>query len=77
VAFTPKGTLLFVEVKTRAGKKAGQPCEAVTPAKRRRLRAAAAVFLAEREFDCPCRFDVAEVTLSEQGPKLRYIAGAF
>lgn len=77
VAMSPGGTLLFVEVKTRAGGGPGRPGEAVTPRKQRRLRSAAGQFLAARELDCPCRFDVAEVTFGDAGPKLRYIAGAF
>ena len=50
-----------MEVKTRSPQAIAPPRAAVTPAKQRRLRDAAAWYLAQTGEDCPCRFDVAEV----------------
>lgn len=81
VAWSPERVLCFVEVKTRRSAAFVAPREAVTAAKRRRLRAAASWYLAQRELDCPCRFDVAEVYAaadgSRQRPAIHYIISAF
>lgn len=77
VAWDPAGVLCFVEVKTRSPDAAVQGREAVTPAKRRRLRRAASVYLASGAPDCPCRFDVAEVCRREDGWHVNYIISAF
>lgn len=58
-----RGTVVFVEVKTRPGGKRGDGMAAVTPAKRRRIVHAAGAFLMEREwFGRAIRFDVVEIT---------------
>ncbi len=74
------GRVVFCEVKTRRGSAFGSPAEAVTVAKRRRLRALAARWLAEhpsaraREL----RFDVAAVVaLRGEAPVIDVIEGAF
>jgi putative endonuclease len=55
---------VFVEVKTRSSLGHGLPAEAVSPAKQRRLAAAAAAYCADQEDDTlPVRFDVVEVVL--------------
>ena len=79
IARTAEGILCFVEVKTRSPRAIAPPREAVTPSKRRKLRAAAAWYLAQTELDCPCRFDVAEVFPADAGGRrqINYIAGAF
>lgn len=81
IAWSPEGVLCFVEVKTRRSVAFASPREAVTAAKRRRLRTAASWYLAQRELDCPCRFDVAEVYAAPGGsrsaPRLHYIISAF
>jgi putative endonuclease len=60
--------LVFVEVKTRRGERVGSPEEAITPAKRRRLIAAAQTYLAEREEEHrPYRIDVVAVDLAPDG----------
>ncbi len=51
-------TLVFVEVKSRAGSGFGGPEAAVHPAKQRRLVAAARSFLSETACTLPARFDV-------------------
>src|SRR3954467_15589663 len=52
-------TVVFVEVKTREGAEYGEPYEAVTAFKRRRIGQVAVDFLARQNLiECPCRFDV-------------------
>ena len=75
VARDPAGALCFVEVKTRTSSGFAQAREAVTPAKQRKLRAAASLYLAERRLDCRCRFDVAEVYWTSR--RINYIINAF
>ena len=61
-------TLVFVEVKTRAGVEHGTPGESVHPRKRARLARAAAVWLSRYRGPAPpCRFDVVEVRCSARG----------
>jgi putative endonuclease len=68
------GVLVFCEVKTRASDRFGTPAEAVTPAKRRRLRVLAARFLSEQPAGTgELRFDVAAVT----GGRVEVIEAAF
>lgn len=60
--------LVFIEVKTRRGTRMGSPEEAITPAKRRHLLAAAQTYLAERgEEQRPYRFDVVAIELGAGG----------
>ena len=81
IARSPIGTLCFVEVKTRRSDSFASAAAAVTPAKQERLRLTAQCYLAERELDCRCRFDVAEVYPSPgygwARPRIHYIANAF
>lgn len=77
VAWDPAGVLCFVEVKTRSPDAIAPGREAVTPAKRRRLRQAASFYLTQSPLDCPCRFDVAEVWVREDGWHVKYIMSAF
>ncbi len=61
-------TLVFCEVKTRRGSGFGSPFEAVTHAKRRKLRTLAEAFLAQAGIaPGEVRFDVASVTLDREG----------
>ena len=75
------GVLLFVEVKLRTNLQYGAPREYVTVKKQEKLRAAALLYLSERELDVPARFDVAEVYTdvhrSVGKTRIRYIANAF
>jgi len=73
--------LVFVEVKLRKNARFGAACEAVTPAKRRKLLAAAQYYLMSCPTDLQPRFDVAEV-YAPQGihtaePDISYIENAF
>jgi putative endonuclease len=51
------GTVVFAEVRLRAGRGFGGAAESITAAKRARIVAAARLFLAGRPA-APCRFDV-------------------
>ena len=57
-----RGTLVFVEVKTRSGDVRGEPGEAVGRAKKSRLVRAASLYLSRnRAWNKPCRFDLVSV----------------
>src|SRR5512135_2514376 len=64
-----RGTVCFIEVKTRTSPHCGGGAEAVTPAKRRRLTRAAWGFLKERwgRVDVPARFDVVAIDYDTDG----------
>lgn len=72
-------TLVFVEVKTRTGEAFGQPEDAVTWHKRRRLARLAEAFLADARLgDVQCRFDVVSVIWREgAGPVVEVFPNAF
>ncbi len=75
-----KGKVLcFIEVKMRSNLQCGLPREYVTVQKQDRLRKTAAVYLAEKDLDCPTRFDVAEVYAdsSHSEVHIEYIEDAF
>jgi putative endonuclease len=71
--------LVFCEVKTRRGHGYGTPAEAVTYAKRSRLRQLAAAYLAAVEHrPCSVRFDVVTVTWPPGGtPVVEHLEAAF
>lgn len=75
-----KGTLVFVEVKTRRNETFGRPFSAVNREKRKRLSRAAVMYL-KREDIKPAfiRFDVIEVIGTPSGPppEIRHIENAF
>lgn len=57
-----EGTLVFVEVRARASAEFGRAAESVTDAKKRKVSAMAADYLARNEIaNRPCRFDVVAV----------------
>ncbi|QGU07705.1 hypothetical protein COCCU_08905 [Corynebacterium occultum] len=70
IAREPDGTCVFIEVKTRSTLDFGG-AESVTPAKRRRIRAAAARWLGERSGPAKAgvniRFDVMLLVSNQQG----------
>jgi putative endonuclease len=69
--------LVFVEVKAR---RRGDPAEAVTAEKQRRLTLAALHFLRRhRLLECACRFDVVAVVWPESGraPLVEHFRDAF
>jgi putative endonuclease len=70
-------TLVFVEVKTR---RTGQPAEAVTPEKERRLTLAALQFMRRyRLLEQRCRFDVVAVVWpdADREPLIEHFVNAF
>lgn len=74
-----KGTLAFIEVKTRCGHSCGHPFEAVTSAKCRQISKAALQYLAEtgREGQT-ARFDVVAISIvKEAAPVIELIKDAF
>ena len=63
-----RGTLVFIEVKTRTSADFGMPLEAVSPTKQRRLVRLATYYLkGRRMLDRPCRFDAVSVVVSPAG----------
>jgi putative endonuclease len=73
------GTLVFVEVKTRADESFSPVESVVTSRKRRRMTRATRYFLATHSIqDRPCRFDVVTVVLGRSGrPQIRHYERAF
>ena len=69
------GTIVFVEVKTRAEDSLARPMEAVDRNKQRFLRLAAQQWLMEHAVDSSARFDVIEVFLP--GKTVNRIENAF
>lgn len=73
------GTTVFVEVKSRSVTSFGEPEEAVTPVKVRRIRALTAEYLAAGERHGDVRFDVISVVFDAGGgpAELRHLEDAF
>jgi putative endonuclease len=72
------GVLVFVEVKTRAGRRFGTAAEAVTSAKQRRIARLAHEYLVRQHVsDCPCRFDVVSVQVDAGTPAVEIVRNAF
>ena len=73
-----KQMLHFFEVKTRLGTRFGDPFEALTTVKKRRLRQTAQWFLLKhKEHNKPCLFGVIGVDLSCQPAAVECIIDAF
>ena len=71
-------TTVFVEVKAREGSEFGQPGEAVTGWKRRRIVDLAMEYLAtHRLLNRPCRFDVVAIRLESGTPMIQVYQNAF
>ena len=73
------GTVVLIEVKTRADESFSPVESVVTPRKRRRMTRAARYFLASYGIqDRPCRFDVVTIVLGPSGrPEIRHYERAF
>ena len=70
-------TLVFVEVRTRSGKKFGTPEESITPTKQARLIELAQAYLQETEAPHQSwRIDVAAVRLGSGLPQINHIENA-
>lgn len=73
------GCLCFVEVKTRSSNVLGEPQEAVTLSKQRKISRLADAFVQAHElFEATCRFDIVEVWLrDDEKPRVAWIENAF
>lgn len=73
------GSIVFVEVRTKAGESFGPPESTITPAKKTRLFRTARYFLAANNIDNrPYRFDVVTIVLGQTGrPKIKHYKNAF
>ena len=70
--------LVFVEVRSRRGDRAGTPLESVTPRKQQQVVRVARVFLSQRGWSERCaRFDVVGVRFDDDPPIVEHIAAAF
>ncbi len=67
------GTLVFVEVRRRSGRRHGGAAASVSATKRGRIVHAARHFLAQRATPPPCRFDVVAI----DGDDLQWLPAAF
>lgn len=71
-------TMVFVEVKARDGRMFGEPWEAVTKLKRRRMIRMAMEYLTRHHLlECPCRFDVVSIHYETTGPSVEIYQNAF
>jgi putative endonuclease len=73
-----KGVLCFVEVKGRSGRGFGEPEEAVTLEKQRRIFRVAEEYLVRRGGpESACRFDVVAIVAGDDGARMTVIRDAF
>lgn len=73
-----KGTICFIEVKSRKTDRYGLPQEAVSMDKQRHISRAALLFLKEKNLlNKKARFDVISIIYNEGIPKLGLIKNAF
>jgi putative endonuclease len=71
-------TIVFIEVKARDGRDYGEGVESVTARKRRRIIGVAQDYLVRHRLtECPCRFDVVSIQLSDPVPRIELFANAF
>jgi putative endonuclease len=73
------GTIVFIEVKTRADEQFAPVEEVITPAKKQKLSRTARYFLAVKRIeDRPCRFDVVTIISPSKAPEqIRHYENAF
>ncbi len=62
-----KGTLVFVEVKTRRTNEYGCPQESVTKDKQERMRKIALTYLKKSRWEGDCRFDIISILMDFEG----------
>lgn len=72
-------TVVFVEVKTRTSNVAGDPTEAVTPAKQKKITQSALAYLKRRGWlERRCRFDVVSIIWNDgKAPDVKHYRSAF
>jgi putative endonuclease len=72
------GTIVFIEVKARAGPAFGGAAAAVVPGKQRRIVRMATEYLSHRRMlDHPCRFDVVAVDFESGRSRVEVYTHAF
>ncbi|GAB5538381.1 MAG: YraN family protein [Salibacteraceae bacterium] len=69
--------LIIVEVKTRNSDYFGNPNEAVSTAKQKRLTKAAHAYIIENDLDVETRFDIIGVIMNKNEQRIEHIEGAF
>jgi len=73
-----KGTICFIEVKTRQSERFGLPIEAISASKQRQISKVALTYLKEKKLlDKKARFDVVSILYSQDTPRLDLIKNAF
>lgn len=73
-----RGTVVFIEVKTRSDASFGRPLEAVPRHKQRRMIKTAMLFISRhRLHDRDARFDVVGVSLEGKAPLIEHVENAF
>jgi putative endonuclease len=73
-----ENVLVFVEVKARRSKEFGEPEDAVTPRKRKKIRSTANGYLFEKNIDDKeCRFDVIAIDYQNNKTEIRHLIDAF
>ncbi len=72
-----KGTLVFIEVKTRRTYEYGMPFEAVNHRKQEKLKKVALMYLKRLKKEVPARFDVVSISFEEGGTDIELIPDAF
>lgn len=70
-------TLVFVEVKTRAGGSLSAPELSVNMQKQRNIIRAANSYVVRNQYSYDVRFDIITVVTTQQGPQLEHIADAY
>lgn len=73
-----KGTLVFIEIKTRRGRSIGYAKEAVDAKKKRQLSKVALAYMKSHDcFETRARFDVVAISLQGAKPRIEVIKNAF
>ncbi len=73
-----KGTIAFIEVKSRKSKNFGSPKWAVTPKKQRKISMVALWYLkTTKQSNVKARFDVVSIISSNDNPSIEIIKNAF
>jgi len=73
-----KGTLVFVEVKTRRSDRYGGPRFAITAQKQKKLSITALSYLKQtQQINCKARFDVVLIKTTGNSPEIETIQNAF
>lgn len=71
-------TLVFIEVKTKTNSKFGNPVMAVDLRKQRQLSKTAIMYLTQKRLnDCPARFDVVGISITEDKTEVELVRNAF